>query len=668
MTTGDRIANLFTALALLVAPALAHAAGVVGAGTPAGCTPEAFVQALAGGGAVAFDCGPDPHTIVLPQRQTIAADTTIAGDDRIVLSGGGTHGLFTVQGGRTLTLERVTLRDGGVESWAVYVSDDATLQARSISVESCARGGVYNAGGTVTVSDSMFADNDATAAGAAITNENGGRLDVDGGLFVANLNGAVFSAGPTTIVRSVFSDNRGDSAGGGAILHSKTLHVRHCLFELNQAAGGGAIYTSGDLVVEDSFFAGNTATLFDGGAIQLYNQTQTASSVTVRRSTFQENLAARSGGALRCDAPAGTCAVENATFSLDAAATPGAGAEVSVKSGTVELAHVTVLGDGTTAIERVAGTLAVRNSVIEGGACIGEPTDGGGNVQGHGGFCGFATGEAMLFGLQDNGGLTPTHEIGTASVARNAAVGCLATDQRGVARPSTGCDAGAFQRGAVPTLAALVPDRAQVGGPAFTMTVQGSSFLPDTRLYWNGTPLDIVVASPTELAASVPAELIATVGVAMVTVENPNPPVPDGGLSAESLPFTIDEVVVPPPPPPPGEPPPAGPCDGLADFAAVLCAIDQARAPGHFCAAAELDPKLGKPLQTALGKAATFVTGARDATAKRRAKLLRRAAAQLTKLARRTRGKRAGDTAAACKTAIADGTTALAADVAGLAQ
>src|SRR5690606_25115445 len=38
---------------------------VVGTGTPASCTSEAFVAAVADGGVITFDCGPDPVTITL---------------------------------------------------------------------------------------------------------------------------------------------------------------------------------------------------------------------------------------------------------------------------------------------------------------------------------------------------------------------------------------------------------------------------------------------------------------------------------------------------------------------------------------------------------------------------------------------------------------------------
>ena len=51
----------------------AHAAGVVGTGTPASCTDAALSAALVGGGAVTFNCGPNPHTITLNAQKTIAS-------------------------------------------------------------------------------------------------------------------------------------------------------------------------------------------------------------------------------------------------------------------------------------------------------------------------------------------------------------------------------------------------------------------------------------------------------------------------------------------------------------------------------------------------------------------------------------------------------------------
>ena len=407
----------------------------------------------------------------------------------------------------------------------------------------------------------------------------------------------------------------------------------------------------------------------------------------MRASTFEENAATRGGGAVRCDAPNGACTLENVTFSRNVATQTGGGTELSVKNGAVVVTHATVMAGGSPAIERAGGSLTLRNSIVTDGGCTGGVTDGGGNVQDQPGLCaaGFHDGDPALFALADNGGATPTHEIRAGSAARGiATTNCLPTDQRGVARPATGCDAGAFQVGAVPLLARLVPDRTAAGGPDFTIVVHGASFLRNTtRVLWNGSELPAVATSPTELLVSVPAALIANPGVATVTIENPNPPVPDGGPATTSLPFTIDDATVPPPPPPPPPPPstpeqpvppppqeptpPAGPCDGLTSYDAVLCALAQARMPGHFCAATDLDPKLDKPLQVALGKANTFVTTARSAAAKKQGRFLRKARAQLDKVRRRAAGKKAGKTTPDCRTTITEETGSLATDVAALA-
>ena len=51
---------------------------VVGDGTPASCTSRAFVDAVADGGVITFDCGPDPVTITLEETAKIFNDSTPA--------------------------------------------------------------------------------------------------------------------------------------------------------------------------------------------------------------------------------------------------------------------------------------------------------------------------------------------------------------------------------------------------------------------------------------------------------------------------------------------------------------------------------------------------------------------------------------------------------------
>ena len=57
---------------------------VVGTGTPDSCTGDAVVSAVAAGGVITFNCGPDPVTITLRQTATVTSSSP-----RVVLDGGG---------------------------------------------------------------------------------------------------------------------------------------------------------------------------------------------------------------------------------------------------------------------------------------------------------------------------------------------------------------------------------------------------------------------------------------------------------------------------------------------------------------------------------------------------------------------------------------------------
>ncbi|MDJ0765362.1 MAG: hypothetical protein QNJ97_20445 [Myxococcota bacterium] len=65
---------------------------VIGDGTPESCTSQAVVEAIAQGGVIGFDCGPDPVTIVMEETAKIFNDTgpeiVIDGGGKVTLSGG----------------------------------------------------------------------------------------------------------------------------------------------------------------------------------------------------------------------------------------------------------------------------------------------------------------------------------------------------------------------------------------------------------------------------------------------------------------------------------------------------------------------------------------------------------------------------------------------------
>ena len=93
----------------------------------------------------------------------------------------------------------------------------------------------------------------------------------------------------------------------------------------------------------------------------------------------------------------------------------------------------------------------------------------------------------------------------------------------------------------VPSLTSLSPNTANPGGPAFTLTVNGSNFISSSTIQWNGANLATTYVSATQLTTAIPASYIANASNATVTVFTP---LPGGGTSnglsfAVGAPFTI---------------------------------------------------------------------------------------------------------------------------------
>jgi hypothetical protein len=88
----------------------------------------------------------------------------------------------------------------------------------------------------------------------------------------------------------------------------------------------------------------------------------------------------------------------------------------------------------------------------------------------------------------------------------------------------------------VPGLSDLSPISAIAGGGAFALTVDGSSLIATSAVYWNGIELPTTYVSDTQLIAQVPAADILTAGSASVTIVSPGP----GGGTSNALNFTIN--------------------------------------------------------------------------------------------------------------------------------
>ena len=89
----------------------------------------------------------------------------------------------------------------------------------------------------------------------------------------------------------------------------------------------------------------------------------------------------------------------------------------------------------------------------------------------------------------------------------------------------------------VPATTSLSPASIAFGGPAFTLTINGSKFVSGSVVNWNGSSLTIVSQSATQLQATVTAADIAAAGTASVTVVNLTP----GGGTSNAQTFTINK-------------------------------------------------------------------------------------------------------------------------------
>ena len=83
------------------------------------------------------------------------------------------------------------------------------------------------------------------------------------------------------------------------------------------------------------------------------------------------------------------------------------------------------------------------------------------------------------------------------------------------------------------TITSLSPNPVTAGGPAFTLTVNGTGFASGDVVNWNGSALSTTYVSATQLTASVPASLIVVSATAAITV------VSGGVTTSNSYPLAV---------------------------------------------------------------------------------------------------------------------------------
>jgi hypothetical protein len=247
-------------------------ARVVGSGTPASCTSAAVVKAVAAGGTVTFDCGPDPVTIVMRRTAKVVNTNPVT-----VIDGGG---LVTLSGDG----ERRILYQNTCDPKQVWTTDHCDRQTDPLLV----------------VKGLTFTRGSSTGE----TYEGGG-------------GGAVFvRGGRLRVLTSVFDRNRCDRTGpdvGGAAIRvlsvTRPVRVKASTFTRGRCSNGSALSSIGvSWRIRDSVFTRNKAIGHganparpgtpgggSGGAIYLDGNYFT---LRLTRVTMHDNTAREGGGAI----------------------------------------------------------------------------------------------------------------------------------------------------------------------------------------------------------------------------------------------------------------------------------------------------------------------------------------------------------------------------------
>ncbi|MCY1035293.1 hypothetical protein OV207_27855 [Corallococcus sp. BB11-1] len=208
---------------------------VVGTGTPASCTGAAFVDAVARGGVITFDCGPEPVTLTLDRTAKVfndkGPDIVIDGKGLVTLSGAGKHRILymnTCDPKQVWTTSHCQDQDHPRLTLQNLTFVDASSKAET---EFDGGGAVWVRGGRVKVINSRFFNNACADVGPDV---GGGALRVF----------SQYEGRPVYVVNTTFGGKEGYggvcSNGGGISSIGVSWTVINSLFSHNRAIGNGA--------------------------------------------------------------------------------------------------------------------------------------------------------------------------------------------------------------------------------------------------------------------------------------------------------------------------------------------------------------------------------------------------------------------------------------------
>jgi hypothetical protein len=267
----------------------AHPDHVIGDGTAASCTSAAVVQAVAMGGVITFNCGPEPVTITMTQT------ASVVNGDLIVIDGGG---LVTLSGGGKIRILQMDTCPGCWEQPGPHLIVqnmrfvDGYSGAQQVSGSADYGGGaIFDQGGQLTVVNSDFVGNGCYQYGPDL---GGGAIRAYG----MDMNTPVFLTDDT------FRGNVCSNGGAVSGLYANFV-LSNSLLVGNQAVGwganpaaagtpgggsGGGVYTDGDnynLIIDGTVIRGDSAREGGGAVFCVVDNDQGA--LTIEQSDLQGN-------------------------------------------------------------------------------------------------------------------------------------------------------------------------------------------------------------------------------------------------------------------------------------------------------------------------------------------------------------------------------------------
>jgi predicted outer membrane repeat protein len=374
----------------------------------AGTLYEALRVANATSEPITFTC---EGVINFTETIVIHKAVTINGGGNITFDGGGVQSFFTLYDGASLTLNDLTVQNGGTSGnnrgvidisshTSTLVINNSTIRGHTMDYQVILNTGnltinnstfidnssriIFNAG-TLTITNSTFSENEEVNV---LTNIQESTATISDSSFSYNsggLQGAiVFNVGNLTISNSTFSDNLA-TYNAGAINNSGMLFITDSTFTGNSAIStndnytkAGAISNDGTLFITNSAFADNTSQ--HCGAIYNYD------ALTISNSTFTNNSATQDGGAI-CNINRLT--ITNSTFTGNSAIMGGAISNESILNyGTSRLTiTASTLSDnvattGSAIFSDADATILSQDTHYANNDCVVEGifTDGGGNT------------------------------------------------------------------------------------------------------------------------------------------------------------------------------------------------------------------------------------------------------------------------------------------------